>query len=141
MSAGSEHVAVIPHSLSTNKLPLLIPSPPHIASSEVLPHLPAPSPSSFHPQGGVGISLQLGALRLLLISSHLAAHDEQVKRRNADFHRIRAGLFNNSSGSTPPPPDQQRLSALSRAASVAGPLLASAGETGGGSVADNAAWC
>jgi hypothetical protein len=40
--------------------------------------------------------MQLAGLRLMLISSHFAAHDEKVERRNADFHRIRTGLFNNT---------------------------------------------
>ena len=47
-------------------------------------------------QGAVGISMQLAGLRLMLISSHFAAHDEMVERRNADFHRVRTGLFSST---------------------------------------------
>ena len=35
----------------------------------------------------------LSGARLLLVNCHLAAHDEFVDRRNADYHRICAGLF------------------------------------------------
>lgn len=32
-------------------------------------------------------------VRLAFINSHFAAHDEKVKRRNEDFHRIKRDLF------------------------------------------------
>jgi hypothetical protein len=44
-------------------------------------------------KGGVGVSCKFAGVRLLLITSHLAAHDECVERRNADFQRIYCGLF------------------------------------------------
>lgn len=53
-------------------------------------------------KGAAAVSLQLGALRLLFVGAHFAAHDAQVERRNADFHRIRAGLFTASPASASP---------------------------------------
>jgi hypothetical protein len=47
----------------------------------------------------VALSVQLVDYRLLFIGSHFAAHDNKVERRNADFTRIKAGLFNSSSSS------------------------------------------
>lgn len=44
-------------------------------------------------KGAVAISLQLSHTKLLFIGAHFAAHDEMVDRRNADFQRIRFGLF------------------------------------------------
>lgn len=41
----------------------------------------------------MAISLQLGELKLLFVGAHFAAHDDQVERRNADYHDIRTGLF------------------------------------------------
>ncbi|KAG1658758.1 hypothetical protein FOA52_001300 [Chlamydomonas sp. UWO 241] len=43
-------------------------------------------------KGGIAFSLMIASVSVLLVSSHLAAHDEFVDRRNADFHRICAGL-------------------------------------------------
>jgi hypothetical protein len=48
----------------------------------------------------VALSVQLLDYRLLFIGSHFAAHDNKVERRNADFTRIKAGLFNSSSSSS-----------------------------------------
>lgn len=48
----------------------------------------------------MALSVQLVDYRLLFISSHFAAHDDKVDRRNADFHRIKAGLFSSSSSSS-----------------------------------------
>lgn len=47
----------------------------------------------------MALSVQLPDYRLLFIGSHFAAHDNKVERRNADFSRIKAGLFNSSSSS------------------------------------------
>jgi hypothetical protein len=45
-------------------------------------------------QGGVGVALKLdGGSRLLFVTSHLAAHQKYVARRNQDVHRIMAGLY------------------------------------------------
>jgi hypothetical protein len=44
-------------------------------------------------QGAVALSVELLDLKLLFISSHLAAHGDQVQQRNADYQRIKAGLF------------------------------------------------
>eukprot|EP00798_Chlamydomonas_sp_ICE-L_P001440 gene1440-32814_t len=52
--------------------------------------------------GGVAVSFSLGGLSILLVTSHLAAHEEFVERRNADFNRIRSGLFT-SAPSNPDP--------------------------------------
>ena len=38
-------------------------------------------------KGGVGISLCVGRTSLLLVNSHLAAHQTKVGERNADFHK------------------------------------------------------
>lgn len=70
-------------------------------------------------KGGVAIDLQLAGAHMLLVNSHLAAHDEFVERRNADFQRICAGL--------PLPP--QRMLALS--APGAGPSFGSGGSFSG----------
>lgn len=43
-------------------------------------------------KGGVAFSLCLAGCNVLLVNCHLAAHDGFVERRNADFHRICAGL-------------------------------------------------
>jgi hypothetical protein len=51
-------------------------------------------------QGAVALSVQLLDYRLLFIGSHFAAHDNKVERRNADFTRIKTGLFNSSSSSS-----------------------------------------
>lgn len=50
-----------------------------------------------HLQGAVALAVQLVDMKLLFISSHFAAHDDNVERRNADFARIKAGLFSSSS--------------------------------------------
>lgn len=46
------------------------------------------------------MAIQLIDLKLLFVGSHLAAHDDKVDRRNADFARIKAGLFSRSSYSS-----------------------------------------
>ncbi|KAL6745845.1 Endonuclease/exonuclease/phosphatase [Haematococcus lacustris] len=46
-----------------------------------------------HNKGGVAVSCRVAGVRLLLVTCHLAAHDEYVERRNADYHRIVSGLF------------------------------------------------
>lgn len=40
-------------------------------------------------------------MKLLFISSHLAAHGDQVQQRNADYQRIKAGLFATPATATP----------------------------------------
>ncbi|GFR45016.1 hypothetical protein Agub_g6327 [Astrephomene gubernaculifera] len=54
-------------------------------------------------KGGVAITFKLAGAQVLLVGSHFAAHDQHVERRNADFHRICAGLFAPPLP-TPPPP-------------------------------------
>jgi hypothetical protein len=54
-------------------------------------------------QGAVALSVELLDLKLLFISSHLAAHGDQVQRRNDDCQRIRAGLFATTTTTTPTP--------------------------------------
>ena len=44
-------------------------------------------------KGGVGISFEYAGARLCFLNAHLAAHTENVKQRNADFHRIVKTLF------------------------------------------------
>eukprot|EP00798_Chlamydomonas_sp_ICE-L_P003563 gene3563-13639_t len=39
-------------------------------------------------KGGVAVSCVIAGVSLLLVTSHLAAHDEYVDRRNADYARI-----------------------------------------------------
>ena len=39
-------------------------------------------------KGGVGISLKIGATKLVFVNAHLAAHQNAVKQRNADYHKI-----------------------------------------------------
>eukprot|EP01048_Picozoa_sp_COSAG05_P006834 COSAG05_NODE_461_length_9571_cov_14.935283_10_plen_442_part_00 len=43
-------------------------------------------------KGAVGICLKVRGRSLAFVSSHLAAHQEKVAERNADFHRIDQGL-------------------------------------------------
>ena len=46
-------------------------------------------------KGGVGVALTyLKHTRLLFINAHFAAHDHKVAQRQADYLRIKAGLFN-----------------------------------------------
>jgi hypothetical protein len=44
-------------------------------------------------KGGVGVRLQLGLKTLAFVNCHLAAHQHEVKRRNADYAIIDAQLF------------------------------------------------
>ncbi|KXZ44655.1 hypothetical protein GPECTOR_64g149 [Gonium pectorale] len=44
-------------------------------------------------KGGVAVTFNLAGAQVLLVGAHFAAHDAYVERRNADFHRICAGLF------------------------------------------------
>lgn len=41
----------------------------------------------------MALSVEVLDIKLLFISSHLAAHGDQVQQRNADYLRIKAGLF------------------------------------------------
>jgi hypothetical protein len=52
-------------------------------------------------QGAVALSVELLDMKLLFISSHLAAHGDQVQQRNADYQRIKAGLFATPADATP----------------------------------------
>lgn len=52
----------------------------------------------------MALSVELLDMKLLFISSHLAAHGDQVQRRNDDYQRIKAGLFSSSSTTTTPTP-------------------------------------
>lgn len=53
-------------------------------------------------KGGVAVSLCFaGNRKILVVSSHLAAHDGKVRNRNKDYCRIRQGLFNTQMGGTP----------------------------------------
>lgn len=53
-------------------------------------------------QGAVALSVELLDIKLLFISSHLAAHGDQVQQRNADYLRIKAGLFATPAATTTP---------------------------------------
>ena len=44
-------------------------------------------------KGGVGISVNLDGTTLLFVNAHLAAFDEMIDRRNADFHDISRRLL------------------------------------------------
>ncbi|KAG2484194.1 hypothetical protein HYH03_017006 [Edaphochlamys debaryana] len=44
-------------------------------------------------KGGVAVTFNLAGAQILLVGAHFAAHDQHIERRNADFHRICAGLF------------------------------------------------
>ncbi|GMH38325.1 hypothetical protein BSKO_06209 [Bryopsis sp. KO-2023] len=55
-------------------------------------------------KGGVAASLLFpGGRKVLLISSHLAAHDGKVQERNDDYNRIRRGLFESRQNLIPTP--------------------------------------
>jgi hypothetical protein len=69
-------------------------------------------------QGGVAVSLAMYGVRLLFVGAHLAAHDGCVARRNADFHRIRTGLF--SPGSMQASPSSASGSGSNHGAATAG---------------------
>ena len=46
-------------------------------------------------KGGVGVALTyMNHTRLLFVNAHFAAHDHKVTQRQADYLRIKAGLFN-----------------------------------------------
>ena len=46
-------------------------------------------------KGGVGVALTyMKHTRLLFVNAHFAAHDHKVAQRQADYLRIKAGLFN-----------------------------------------------
>lgn len=46
-------------------------------------------------KGGVGVALTyMNHTRLLFVNAHFAAHDHKVAQRQADYLRIKAGLFN-----------------------------------------------
>ncbi|KAF8069645.1 INPP5B [Scenedesmus sp. PABB004] len=49
-------------------------------------------------KGAVALAVTLPDVRLLFIGSHFAAHADQVERRNADYARVRAGLFAGGAG-------------------------------------------
>ena len=40
-------------------------------------------------KGGIGVSFLLRDTRLCFVNTHLAAHRDNVKARNSDFHEIR----------------------------------------------------
>lgn len=44
-------------------------------------------------KGGVGVSFNYAGARLCFLNAHLAAHNEKVKQRNADYHRIVKTMF------------------------------------------------
>ena len=45
-------------------------------------------------KGGVGVALTyMKHTRLLFVNAHFAAHDNKVAQRQADYLRIKAGLF------------------------------------------------
>lgn len=86
------------------------------ARSQLAPHISSVRTSSIAcgvgnvlgNKGGAAVSMMIGGVRMLMVTSHLAAHDEFVDRRNADYHRICAGLFSgtpptNSGANTPAP--------------------------------------
>ncbi|KAG1671878.1 hypothetical protein FOA52_003445 [Chlamydomonas sp. UWO 241] len=96
-------------------------------------------------KGGVAISISLAGARLLLVGCHLAAHDNFLERRNADYARIAAGmptppratpeaqrsahLYSSQGGPLPPPSRRQPLSTVSAPL----PVTAESGGAGGGS--------
>jgi len=90
-------------------------------------------------KGGVALSLQLGELKLLFIGAHFAAHDDQVARRNADFHAIRTGLFASGALTAAAPaatglhtPTLSGSPALMQAAAAAAAAGGGGGSGGGG---------
>lgn len=57
-------------------------------------------------KGGVGVALTyMNHTRLLFVNAHFAAHDHKVAQRQADYLRIKAGLFNTKEepGASAPP--------------------------------------
>ena len=47
-------------------------------------------------KGGVGVALTyMDHIRLLFVNAHFQAHTHRVAGRQADYLRIKAGLFNN----------------------------------------------
>lgn len=87
-------------------------------------------------KGGVALTFSLLGARVLLVGAHFAAHDQNVERRNADFHRICAGLF--------APPSAEGAAATATAAATSGGLPRSSQPTqeqiqdgGGGLIADS----
>ncbi|MEW5312132.1 MAG: hypothetical protein WDW38_003782 [Sanguina aurantia] len=79
-------------------------------------------------KGGVAISMEVAGVKILLVNCHLAAHDQYTEKRNADYHRICAGLFTSSQKPTAGgPPTNPRMT---RAHSSSSPdLLAHASST------------
>lgn len=51
-------------------------------------------------KGGVAVSFQIDRIKVLCISSHFAAHDTEINRRNLDYKRIKTGLFTSNLSST-----------------------------------------
>ncbi|GLI70778.1 hypothetical protein VaNZ11_015812 [Volvox africanus] len=80
-------------------------------------------------KGGVAVTFTLLGARVLLVGAHFAAHDQNVERRNADFHRICAGLF------APPSTDG---SGTATAASLPRSWQATPERQRGGAAADSA---
>lgn len=85
---------------------------PHWRPAALTPYSIANMPSCGQPHGRAhtpscmltprALPCACTGTRIMLVTCHLAAHSEQVKRRNADYTRIAAGLFKAGSVSGPP---------------------------------------
>ncbi len=97
--------------------------PPNTLICPASAHVPAGIGNVLGNKGGAALSFTLGEARLLFVCAHFAAHDDKVERRNADYHRIRTGLFSsaatNGSGGTGPSA-AQKLLGLKRAGGSVG---------------------
>jgi phosphatidylinositol-bisphosphatase len=86
---GSEYVCVATHTLAAIHLALfarrsLMGSIRCIRTA----HVATGIANTLGNKGGVGISVAIGRTSLLLVNSHLAAHQNAVEQRNADYLRI-----------------------------------------------------
>lgn len=86
---GPRYKCVGRHTLAAIHLALfakreLLPAIAHVQSA----HVATGIGNKLGNKGGVGICFQLGRTSVLLINSHLSAHQHKVKERDADFHRI-----------------------------------------------------
>jgi phosphatidylinositol-bisphosphatase len=86
---GSDYVCVATHTLAAIHLALfarrsLVGSIRCVRTA----HVATGIAHTFGNKGGVGISVAIGRTSVLLVNSHLAAHQNAVEQRNADYLRI-----------------------------------------------------